>query len=137
LTQALALGVVLRVELRGWKGPPPALPKPPLRDEAGADEARVLVYDFTSADPQLSVEEAALSLASRLRRLLMPERSPFAEPHLAAKLVLEFGILADASRDRFSYSWPLEFLDALVECDIELNVSHYLPRSEADGPTGL
>ncbi len=136
MTQAVALGVVLRVELRGWTGPPPALPKPPLRDEVGAEEARVLVYDFTSAEA-LGVEEAALGLASRLRRLFAPERSPFAGVHHAAKLVLEFGILADASRDRFSYSWPLEFLDALVECDIELNVSHYLPRPETDGPTGL
>ena len=132
--QALALAIVLRVELRGWNDPAPDLPKPPLRDEAGSDGRRLFIYELTPADAGLSVEDAALRLGSRLRRYFGPQNSPFMQTHHAARLVLEFGVLADPRNERFSYSWPLEFLDALVECDIELNVSHYLPQPEkADG----
>jgi hypothetical protein len=39
-----------------------------------------------------------------------------------------------SERESFSYSWPLEFLTALVDAQIELNVSHYLPTNdEEDG----
>ncbi len=128
--QALALAIVLRVELRGWSEPAPHLPKPPLRDESGPEGRRLLIYELTPADAGLSVEDAALRIGSRLRRLFGPQASPFSATRHAARLVLEFGVLADPRHERFSYGWPLEFLDALVECDIELNVSHYLPQPD-------
>jgi hypothetical protein len=96
------------------------------------DGRRLFIYELTPSDPQLSVEDTALRIGSRLRRHFGSQASPFTAPHHAARLVLEFGVLADPEAERFSYSWPLEFLEALLDCDIELSVSHYLPKPDAD-----
>ena len=132
--EPIALGIVLRVEVRGWNGPAPRLPNDPVRAEEGREGARTFIYDLSPKDPTLSVSDACLRIASKLERVLGPERTPFSEPHHAARCVLEFGVLADRERESFSYSWPLEFLGAMVDAGIELNVSHYLPTNdEEDG----
>jgi hypothetical protein len=130
--EPVALGILLRLDVRGWAGPAPRLPKEPLKVEEGRDGLRSFVYDLSPSEPDLPVADACVRIASRLRRLLAPERSPFAEAHCAVRAVLEFGILADCERQSFAYSWPLEFLEALVDTEVELNVSHYLPSSEDD-----
>ena len=130
--EPLALGIVLRVEVRGWSGPAPHLPNEPVRVEDGRDGARIFIYDFSPKDPALSVPDACLRIASKLERVLAPERTPFTEPHHAARCTLEFGVLADRERESFSYAWPLEFLTALVDAQIELNVSHYLPTDNEE-----
>lgn len=132
--EPVALGIVLRVEVRGWTGPAPRLPNEPVRADEGREGARTFIYDLSPKDSGLSVTDACLRLSSRLERLLAPERTPFGEPHLAARCTLEFGVLADRETESFSYSWPLEFLSVLVDAGIELNVSHYLPTpDEEDG----
>ena len=92
----------------------------------------MFTYDLSPGEPDLSVADACLRIASRLRRTMAPERLPFAEAHCAVRAVLEFGVLADPERQSFAYSWPLEFLEVLVDTDIELNVSHYLPSADDD-----
>ena len=132
--EPVALGILLRVEVRGWSGPAPHLPNEPVRVDEGRDGARTFIYDLSLKDPTLSVPDACLRIASRLERMLAPERTPFSEPHHATRCVLEFGVLADRERESFSYSWPLEFLSVLADAQIELNVSHYLPTNdEEDG----
>jgi len=132
--EPVALGVLLRVEVRGWTGPAPRLPNEPMRIDEGREGARTFIYDFSPKDPTLSVPDACLRIASKLERVLAPERTPFNEPHHAARHVLEFGVLADRETESFSYAWPLEFLSVLVDAGIELNVSHYLPTpDEEDG----
>ena len=132
--EPVALGIVLRVEVRGWTGPAPRLPHEPMRIDEGREGARTFIYDFSPKDPTLSVPDACLRIASKLERVLAPERTPFTEPHHAARCTLEFGVLADRERESFSYAWPLEFLGVLADAQIELNVSHYLPTNdEEDG----
>jgi len=130
--EPVALGIVLRVEVRGWSGPAPHLPNEPMRIEEGRDGARTFMYDLSPKDPTLSVTDACLRIASKLERMFAPERTPFNEPHHATRCMLEFGVLADRERESFSYSWPLEFLTALVDAQIELNVSHYLPTDNEE-----
>ena len=132
--EPVALGVVLRIDVRGWNGPAPRLPGDPVRTEEGREGMRTFIYDLSPKDPTLSVADACLRIASKLERMLAPERTPFSEPHHAARCVLEFGVLADRERESFAYSWPLEFLTVLADAQIELNVSHYLPTNdEEDG----
>ena len=130
--EPVALGIVLRVEVQGWSGPAPHLPNEPMRIDEGRDGARIFIYDLSPKDPTLSVSDACLRIASKLERMLAPERTPFTEPHHAARCRLEFGVLADRERESFSYAWPLEFLTALVDAQIELNVSHYLPTDNEE-----
>ena len=130
--EPVALGILLRIEVRGWNGPAPALPKEPMREETGREGLRVFTYDLSPSEPDLPVADAAVRIASRLRRMLSPERSPFPEGPFAARCTLEFGVLADPERESFSYSWPLEFLEALVDTEVGLSVSHYLPTAESD-----
>ena len=128
----VALAIVLRIEARGWSGPAPRLPNEPMRIEDGRDGLRIFTYDLSPKDPMLSVSDACLRIASKIERMLAPERTPFNEPHHAARYTLEFGVLADRERESFSYSWPLEFLTALADAQIELNVSHYIPTNDED-----
>ena len=130
--EPVALGILLRLEVRGGSGPAPRLPREPIRIDEGREGLRIFTYDLSPSEPDLSVADACLRIGSRLRRMLAPDRSPFAEGQFAVRSVLEFGVLADRERESFSYSWPLEFLEALVDTDVELNVSHYLPSSEDD-----
>jgi hypothetical protein len=132
--EPLALGIILRIEAQGWSGPAPRLPNDPVRTDEGREGARIFIYDLSPKDPTLSVSDACLRIASKLERMLAPERTPFNEPHHATRCTLEFGVLADRERESFSYSWPLEFLTVLADAQIELNVSHYLPTNdEEDG----
>jgi hypothetical protein len=48
----------------------------------------------------------------------------------ASRFTLELGVLADRERESFGYAWPLEFLTTLVDCNIELAVTHYLPKPD-------
>jgi hypothetical protein len=124
---AVVLGVILKVETIGYDGPPPSLPRPPIDVRQGRDGGRLFVYDLSPAEENLSVEDVCARIGSRLDRVLHAEDSPFYEAPFAARLTLEFGILADREDASFSYGWPPEFLQTLVDSDIILNVTHYLP----------
>ena len=45
---------------------------------------------------------------------------------------LEIGLMADPSSGSISYAWPLDFVQAVADAGIELNVSHYIPSAEED-----
>jgi hypothetical protein len=130
--EPLVLGIFLKVETRGFSGPAPVLLKEPLRSESGPEAYRLFVYDFSPKEEGLTVSDATQRLASRLARLFAPEHAPFPEGHYALRLKLEIGLIADASAGSISYAWPLDFLQALGDAGIELNVSHYLPSPDTD-----
>jgi hypothetical protein len=130
--EPLVLGIFLKVETRGWTGPAPKLPKETIRIEAGSDGLQTFIYDLTPKDEGLTVSDAAQRLASRIERMLSPDRTPFPEGHYALRLKLEVGLLADPSRGAISYAWPLDFVQAIADAGIELNVSHYIPSAEED-----
>ena len=127
---AVVLGVILKVETMGYDGPAPSLPRPPIKVGLGRDGHRQFVYDVSPAEENLSVEDVCARIGSRLERVLHSPDSPFHEAPFAARLTLEFGVLADREDTSFAYSWPAEFLHVLVDSDIALNVSHYLPSSD-------
>ncbi len=128
------IGILLKVETRGWSGPPPLLPKAPVKVDEGRDGLRVFIYDLSLRDSDISVGDACLRLGSRLERMLNSPKSPFPRGHYALRTTLEFGVMADRERESFGYCWPLEFLQVLVDAGIELSVTHYLPKpDESDG----
>jgi hypothetical protein len=131
--EPFVLGVLLKVETRGWRGPPPSLPKPPVKVDEGRDELKTFIYDLSPKDADVSVSDACLRIASRLERMLTGPKSPFPEGHYAIRCTLEFGVMADREAESFGYAWPLEFLQAVVDCGVELRVSHYLPKPDDDG----
>ena len=130
--EPFVIGILLRVETRGWNGPPPRLPKEPVKVEEGRDGLRVFLYDLSPKEADVAVSDACLRLGSRLERMLNSPKSPFPEGHYALRTTLEFGVMADRERESFGYSWPLEFLQVLVDASIELSITHYLPKPDDD-----
>ena len=130
--EPLVLGIFLKVETRGWSGPAPKLPKDPIRVEAGSEAAQTFIYDLTPKEEGLAVSDATQRIASRIERMFSPERTPFPEGHYALRLKLEIGLMADASSGAISYAWPLDFVQAVADAGIELNVSHYIPTADED-----
>ncbi len=130
MTGPLVIGVVLRVDVRGWQGAPPLLPKEPLKEEHGRDGARTFFYDLTPKEPDLSVEDACMRLASRLERMLIA-RSPFAE--LPVRLSLDVGVMVDPNAGGWAYTWPPEFLRVLADAQAQLTASHY-PATDGAEP---
>jgi len=130
---AVVLGVLLKLETLGYDGPAPLLPRAPIKDAQGADGSRVFHYDLTPAEENLTVEDLCARLGSRLERLLSAPNSALPDGPFPRRLALEVGVLADREDASFAYAWPLEFLRVLVDADIGLNVSHYLPRPGDSG----
>lgn len=130
--EPFVIGIVLKVETQGWRGAAPLLPRAPVRIDEGRDGLRVFVYDLSPKEPDITVSDACLRLGSRLERMLNSAKSPFPQGEYAMRCTLEFGVLADPQRESFGYAWPLEFLQVIVDANIELSVTHYLPKPDDD-----
>ena len=138
MAQALALGVILRVDLIGWDGDPPELIGAPFRVQEGRNGEQSFFYDLSPKDNDLDVPHLCARLSSRLARAFLGPTPPFADKVMAARTVLEVGLLAPAGAESFSYHWPVDFLQVLAEAEIELSVSHYLVEAgEGDDASGL
>src|SRR5947209_16675660 len=129
MNDATILGIFLKVETRGWTGPAPHLPKAPVKIEAGAEGLQRFIYELTPKEEHLSVQDACQRLASRIERIFSPERTPFREGNYALRCTLDVGILVIGEASSFSYAWPLDFLQAIADAQLELTVSHYLPSA--------
>lgn len=135
--EPFVVGILLKVETRGWNGAAPQLPKPPIHIEEGRDGLRVFSYDLSLREADVTVSDACARVASRLERMLAGPKSPFPEGGYALRCTLEIGVIANRERTSFGYGWPLEFLQVLVDCNVELNVTHYLPAGDsASEPAG-
>ncbi len=130
--EPLVLGIFLKIETRGYSGPAPKIVRDPARVESGADAYRLFVYDLSPKEPDLTISDATQRLASRLARAFDPENPPFPESQYALRMIMEVGVMADSEAGTISYSWPLDFIQALADAGIELNVSHYLPTADND-----
>jgi hypothetical protein len=127
----LVLGVLLKVEMIGYAGPAPLMPREPVA-EGGREGLRTFTYDLSPSDPCLTVEDACARIGSRLERMLLSPRSQFPETEIAPRLTLDFGLIAERDHERLAYAWPADFLRVIVDADIQLNVSLYLPRADDD-----
>ncbi len=138
MSHALALGVILRVDVVGWDGDPPPLVGDAFRVQEGRGGERSFFYDMTPKEPDLDVPHLCARLGTRLARALVGPASPFADKPVAARAVLEVGLMAPAGSETISYHWPVEFLQVLADAEIELSVSHYLVEpGEGDDVNGL
>ena len=82
------VGILLKVETRGWTGPPPSLPREPVKIDEGRDGLRVFVYDLSPKEADLAVSDACLRIASRLERMLNSPKSPFPPGQYALRCTL-------------------------------------------------
>jgi len=124
---AVVLGALLRVETIGYDGPDPMLLRAPIKIDRDPDGKTTYHYDLTPPEENLTVEDVCARLGSRLERLFDPQSAAMPDGPYGRRATLEFGVLADREDESFAYAWPMDFLRVLVDADINLNVSHYLP----------
>lgn len=138
MAEAIVIGAVLRVDLRGWSDPPPHLPKPPIKVEEGAQGTLTFYYDMCPPDHDLTATDLANRIYSQLERVMVAEKSPFNGGSFARRFTVEIGLMYDAADQRFAASWPPDFLRVMGDADAELVVTHYAftqggePASEDD-----
>lgn len=130
MAEAIVIGAVLRVDLRGWKGAPPDLPQPPIKVEEARDGTQTFHYDICPDAFDMTAGELANRITSRLERLLLSEKSPFFEDVIARRFSLEIGLMYDKTSDRIATSWPPDFLGVLGDADVELAVTYYPVEAE-------
>jgi hypothetical protein len=129
----VVLGMILRLETRGWHGPAPRLAFDPIKVEAGRSRVeQSFFYDLLPAAEAMSVETACARAGSRLEKLLCSAEALGGETFFAARCRLEVGLWVEADRTSYSYSWPAEFLQILAAADVELAVSHYVAGADED-----
>lgn len=126
---ASVIGIVLRLDMRGWQGEAPLLPDAPVKSEDGRDGARSFYYDLmpkgASAAQPMDIEGMCVRLASRLERALLADSSPLHGCDLPYRLVLDMGVMFDADGTAFAVNFTPEFLRVSGEADMTLTVTHY------------
>ena len=139
MAHAFGLGVILRIDTMGWDGAPPVLTLgAPFRSQEGRGGEHSFFYDLSPKDSDVEVPQLCARLGTRLSRALIGDANPFADKPIAARAVLEVGLLAAKGSETIGYSWPVEFLQVLADAEIELSVTHYLVEAtEGDGASGL
>lgn len=133
MAEAIVIGAVLRVDLRGWDRPAPELPDPPIKAEQGSDGTVTLHYDLCPPDTDLTAGDFGNRIASRLERIMLSDKSPFQDGAFARRFTIEVGLMYDTADQRFSTSWPADFLSILGAADADLRVTHY-PFTQAGDP---
>ena len=132
-SEPLVIGVVLRVDVRGWTAAPPLLPKEPIRTSDGRDGARTFFYDLSPKEADLSVTDLCHRLGSRLDRMLTGEKAPFQDGMFAVRLGLDIGLSVDPKATSWAATFPPEFLAVLADAQVELTATYY-PATDADEP---
>lgn len=134
---ASVIGVVLRLDVRGWQGEAPLLPEAPVKSEEGRDGAHSFYYDLMPkgavADVPLDVEAVSVRLASRLERCLLAEHSPLQACDLPFRLTLDIGVMFDADGTAFAMNFTPDFLRVSGEADMTVAVTHY-PYEASSAP---
>ena len=129
----VVLGMILRLDTRGWQGPAPRLALDPIKIEAGRSRVeQSFFYDLLPAAEGLSVEASCARAGSRLEKLFRSAEALGGETFFAARCRLEVGLWVEHDQASYAYSWPAEFLQILAAADVELVVSHYVAGAEED-----
>lgn len=131
MAEAIVIGAVLRVDLRGWSASPPHAPDPPIKIEEGRQGTQSFYYDFSPADDNLTASDFGTRFYSRLERVMLSDKSPFNEGAFARRFTLEIGLMYDGAEQRFATSWPPEFLGVLGAADAELITTYYAVSAPA------
>ena len=132
MAEPIVIGVVLRADIRGWGGPPPKLPKEPVKVEEGRDGSQTFFYNLTPEDPEMNTQSLGLWLGSRLERMLMTDKSPFHGSEAPRRLFLDIGLMFDTQDERIVTSWSPEFMGVVGDAGIEMTVTHYPFKAVAE-----
>ena len=118
MADPVVIGVVLRVDIRGWSGAPPKLPAAPVKVEEGRDGSLSFFYNLAPDDTEMNTQSLGLWLGSRLERMLNGEKSPFFEKDLPRRLFLDVGLMFSAGDDSIITTWSPEFMGVLGDAGI-------------------
>ncbi len=122
--QALIIGALLRIDLRGFAGDLPAALGKPMRDEF-RDGLRSLTYDLEGQIGDGIVDEASARLALWFDRYFIEaDVDPF-EGAAARRMKLEIGLMVDEDDESWSCELPANLLDCLGALQAPLNLSFY------------
>jgi hypothetical protein len=129
MNECFVLGAILRVDLCGWNLPPPRLPRDPIAIEEGPQGGVVsFIYDLLPKRICLAAPDACERLGATILALL--EVWPFRDLDFPARCRLDLGVVVDDPQNPWRLDWPVAFLAALADAEIELGLSVYPSRSE-------
>jgi hypothetical protein len=125
VNEPVVVGAVLRVDLRGWRDPPPPLPGPPIHgwEDLADGDGKSFFYDLLAGRPAMPVAEAAERIGVTIEALL--DRWPFFDLPFPARCRLELGLVVGNGASAWTASLPPAFLAALAAAEIELSLSAY------------
>jgi hypothetical protein len=124
MSDALLIGALLRIDLRGFSGELPADLGQPMRDEM-QQGLRALTYDLEGQLGDGIVDEACARLALWLdRHFIEADADPF-DGAAARRMKLELGLMVDEGEDSWSCELPANLLDCLGALQASVNLSFY------------
>ena len=129
--QALIIGALLRIDLRGFAGDLPAALGKPMQDEF-RDGLRQLTYDLEGQIGDGIVDEASARLALWFdRHFIEADADPF-EGAAARRMKLEIGLMVDEDDESWSCELPANLLDCLGALQAPVNLSFYPQAFDED-----
>ena len=122
--QALIIGALLRIDVRGFAGDLPDAFGRPIRDDM-RDGLRSLTYDLESQIGDGVIDEACARLALWFdRHFIEADVDPFAGA-AARRMKLEIGLMVDEQDESWSCELPANLLDCLGALQAPVNLSFY------------
>ena len=122
--EALIIGALLRVDLRGFAGDLPVALGTPMHD-AFRDGLRQLTYDLEGQIGDGLVDEASARLALWFdRHFIEADSDPF-DGAAARRMKLEIGLMVDEQDESWSCELPANLLDCLGALQASVNLSFY------------
>ena len=122
--EALIIGALLRVDLRGFAGDQPVALGTPMHD-AFRDGLRQLTYDLEGQIGDGLVDEASARLALWFdRHFIEADSDPF-DGAAARRMKLEIGLMVDEQDESWSCELPANLLDCLGALQASVNLSFY------------
>ena len=118
----LILGAILRIDVIGWSGEPPSLPRPPVRVETEATGRAAFFYDLLPNRAGLSLPEACERVGMTIAGL--SEDWPFRDLPFPPRCRLDLG-LSVSPEGPWRLNWPAPFMAALALESIEVGLSLY------------
>ncbi len=123
-SEAILIGALLRIDLRGFAGDLPASLGVPVRDEM-REGLRSLTYDLEGQLGDGVMDEACARLALWFdRHFIEADEDPF-QGIAARRLKLEIGLMVDDQAESFSCELPANLLDCLGALQASVNLNFY------------
>ncbi len=122
--EAIVIGALLRVDLRGFSGDLPAALGKPIRDEM-REGLRALTYDLDSQIGDGIVDEACARFALWFDRHFIEADVDLFAGAMARRLKLEIGLMVDDQAESFTCELPANLMDCLGALQASVALSFY------------